>query len=239
MRYSKKMTGILLCLLPLILAFLIFLFVFKLNAGRMFFSIVLSLISIFLISVVQYFVPEIPFFSQKPLLNSLLKSLVLYGFVEEFFKAFVMFFQPLNVKLKKSDGNFEKQKISVRDFLFLSLFLGLSLGCFESIVYFFYHLQIADSQGAEFLYGKILIRIFSSDLIHFFTGGLCGLFVFECKNHKIKISYFLWAVFLHGFYDFFALFENSFKIFSLAVIILSAVECRIKYISNFGEKQTE
>jgi hypothetical protein len=36
-------------------------------------------------------------------------------------------------------------------------------------------------------------------------------------------------VLLHGIYDFFAGFANSLRWFSVAVVLMSIIECRIKY----------
>jgi RsiW-degrading membrane proteinase PrsW (M82 family) len=111
--------------------------------------------------------------------------------------------------------------------------LGLSLGCFESLVYLFDRLQIANNRGAQVLYHLVFLRIFTTDLIHMACAGLCGLFVISKRynNQKLKNSYLFLAILLHGIYDFFAGFQNNLKYFSFLVVLLAIIECRVKYTS--------
>ena len=143
---------------------------------------------------------------------------MIYGFVEELIKMFMTVLLP-------------HKKSSTLQFLFLAFLMGISLGCFESVVYFLDHLQKANTRGAQLLYGQIFMRIFTSDIIHLTCAGLGGLFVVSCRQKKVKVSIFVFSVILHGFYDFFAGFANFFKYFSFIVILLAIVECRIKYLS--------
>ena len=153
----------------------------------------------------------------------MLKSLIIYGLVEELFKTIVL----VPVLSTKSI----KEEYSAIQLLFLSFLLGLSLACFESLVYLFDRLQIANNKGAQLLYHHIFLRIFTSDLIHMSCAGLCGLFVISKRfnNNKSKISYLFLAILLHGIYDFFAGFQNNLKYFSYFVVLLALIECRVKY----------
>ena len=219
------MVGIALCFVPLIIAVLLFRFTFKLKISHQLIAILLGLLAVLPISFIQYFLPDIPFIASMPLLKTLLKSLILYGLVEELIKMIVAI--PLPHK--------EYTKLS---FLFLAFVMGLALGCFESVVYYFDHLQKANTKGAELLYGMIAARIFSSDLIHMSCMGLSGLFLYSKREKETQISCFIMAVLLHGIYDFFAGFSNNLKWFSIAVVLLSIAECRIKYISQQKGKET-
>ena len=210
--------GIILCFLPLIIALVIFTFGFKLNFFHQIVAVLIGLLTVIPISFIQFFLPDIPFLLQFPLWHTLFKSLVIYGFVEELIKMLMTVLLP-------------HKKSSTLQFLFLAFLMGISLGCFESVVYFLDHLQKANAKGAQLLYSQIFMRIFTSYIIHLTCAGLGGLFVVSCRQKKVKVSIFVFSVILHGFYDFFAGFANFFKYFSFIVILLAIVECRIKYLS--------
>ena len=221
--------GIALCFLPLILAILIFSTAFKLKLFHQLIAVLLGLAAVLPISVIQYFMPAIPGLNLSLVLRALLKSLLLYGLVEELFKTLVIFILPH--KLYDSDLENDASENGRLSFLLLAFVTGLSLGCFESVVYYFDHLQIANSRGATLLYGQIAVRIFTADIIHMTCTGLCGLFVYSCRNKPRHLSCLVAAVFLHGIYDFFAGFSNGLRWFALAVVLMSIAECRIKYTS--------
>jgi len=212
-----------LCFVPLLFAFCLFTFVFKLKISHQLLAILLGLIIVFPISVIQYVVPTTNVFQNMPIVGTMLKSLIIYGLVEELFKTIVL----VPVLSTKSI----KEEYSALQLLFLSFLLGLSLACFESLVYLFDRLQIANNKGAQLLYHHIFLRIFTSDLIHMSCAGLCGLFVISKRynNNKSKISYLFLAILLHGIYDFFAGFQNNLKYFSYLVVLLALIECRVKY----------
>lgn len=212
-----------LCFVPLLFAFCLFTFVFKLKISHQLLAILLGLAIVFPISVIQYVVPTTNVFQNMPIVGTMLKSLIIYGLVEELFKTIVL----VPVLSTKSI----KEEYSAIQLLFLSFLLGLSLACFESLVYLFDRLQIANNKGAQLLYHHIFLRIFTSDLIHMSCAGLCGLFVISKRynNNKSKISYLFLAILLHGIYDFFAGFQNNLKYFSFLVVLLALIECRVKY----------
>ena len=223
--------GIALCFLPLIIAILIFSTAFKLKLFHQLIAVLLGLAAVLPISVIQYFMPAIPGLNLSLVLRALLKSLLLYGLVEELFKTLVIFILPH--KLYDSDLENDASENGRLSFLLLAFVTGLSLGCFESVVYYFDHLQIANSRGATLLYGQIAVRIFTADIIHMTCTGLCGLFIYSCRHKKAKVSLLIIAVVIHGIYDFFAGFATTSNLrwFSIAVVLMSLVECRIKYTS--------
>jgi RsiW-degrading membrane proteinase PrsW (M82 family) len=214
--------GIVLCFVPLILAIVFFTFGFKVKITHQLIAILLGLAAVLPISVIQYFIPSIPGIILSPVLRALLKSIFLYGLVEEVLKTIILL--PLPHKMYDSaDGR--------GAFLMLAFVAGLSLGCFESVVYYFDHLQMANNRGATLLYGQIAVRIFTSDIIHMMCTGLCGLFVYSCRNKPRHTSCLIAAILLHGFYDFFAGFSGNMRWFSIAVVLMTIAECRIKYTS--------
>ena len=172
----------------------------------------------------MYFIPSISGIVLSPVLRALLKSIFLYGLVEEVLKTIILL--PLPHKMYDSTEGCGRQT-----FLLLAFVAGLSLGCFESVVYYFDHLQMANSRGATLLYGQIAVRIFTSDVIHMMCTGLCGLFVYSCRNKPRHVSCLVAAILLHGFYDFFAGFSGNMRWFSIAVVLMTIAECRIKYTS--------
>ena len=217
---------VILCFIPLIAAFLIFVFALKQKAGQLCIAILLGLAAVLPISVIQFFLPSLNMLTSMPILREILKSLLLYGLVEEILKC--VFILPLPKKDK-----------SAFDFLLLAFTMGLALGCFESIVYYLDHLQLANNRNATLLYGPIFARIFSSDIIHMTCTGLCGLFIYSIRNKKTCITSLLSAVFLHGLYDFFAGFQNGLRWFAIASILLAIAECRLKYGAVAGDEEME
>ena len=217
---------VILCFIPLIAAFLIFVFALKQKAGQLCIAILLGLAAVLPISVIQFFLPSLNILTSMPILREILKSLLLYGLVEEILKC--VFILPLPKKDK-----------SALDFLLLAFAMGLALGCFESIVYYLDHLQLANNRNATLLYGPIFARIFSSDIIHMTCTGLCGLFIYSIRNKKTCITSLLSAVFLHGLYDFFAGFQNGLRWFAIASILLAIAECRLKYGAVAGDEEME
>ena len=209
---------VILCFIPLIAGILIFIFAFKINPGHLSIAVLLGLAAVLPISVIQFFLPSFNILTSMPILREILKSLLLYGLVEEILKC--VFVLPLPKKDK-----------SALEFLLLAFTMGLALGCFESIVYYLDHLQMANNRNATLLYGQIFARIFSSDIIHMTCTGLCGLFIYSIRNKHTFISCLLSAVFIHGVYDFFAGFQNALRWFAVAAILLAIAECRLKYTS--------
>lgn len=220
--------GIFFCFLPLMI-FLIFTSSYiKLKLSKSFLTILLSLIAVLPISLIQFFFLNANIFSTQTILVILLKSILIYGLIEEGLKFCILFLLPKNNLLSnKVDSNEE----SPLPFLFLSFLLGLTIGCFESVIYFFDNLAKSQEIGGEFLFGLIFVRIFSSVIIHTSCAGLCGLFIYAKRQKKIKISMLIYPILLHGLYDFFACFQNSLRLFAIPVVILAIMECRIKYKS--------
>ena len=178
------MIGIVLCFLPIIIAIVIFTVAFKLKFTHELLACLFGLIAVLPISFIQYFLPGIPGLQNTPVLQALLKSVLLYGLVEELLKMVLLFPIP-------------HKNSTALQFLLLSFLMGLALGCFESVVYYFDHLQIASNKGAQLLYGQIALRIFSSDLIHMTCTGLSGLFVFTCKDKNKKLDNKIILLFLN------------------------------------------
>ncbi|MBE6352657.1 MAG: PrsW family intramembrane metalloprotease [Treponema bryantii] len=214
--WEDILIGLLACFIPLFICFFVLLFKFKLKITHLLLAILFGLIAILPISFIQYFIPDFKLFFTNQILGQLIKSFLLYGFIEEIFK--MLFLLPLT-----------KNKTEIKDFLLIALMLGLSLGCFETAVYYFDHLNMATTKGASLLYGQIFVRIFTADIIHIACSILNGLFVYSIKSNKKKVSILVMSILIHGIYDFFAGFQGGFKIFSIFVVLLAIIECRVKY----------
>ena len=87
--FLKLAISILICFVPLIAGFLIFFLKAKIKLLHLLIAIVLGLVAIFPSSIIQFFIPSDAFTttSGNLVFFSLLKSLLMYGFLEEIFKA--------------------------------------------------------------------------------------------------------------------------------------------------------
>ncbi|MCR4579088.1 MAG: PrsW family intramembrane metalloprotease [Treponema sp.] len=220
--------GIILCFIPLIIALLVFTLTKRLKFTHQLLAILFGLVAVIPISFLQFFIPDLSGLFKSPILFSIIRSLILYGLIEEALKTALIL--PLPHKT-----------YSCFNFLMLAFLMGLALGCFESVVYFFDHMQTAKAKGAQLLFLPIFLRIFTSDIIHVTCTGLGGLFIWSCRNvyggkKSPRISILITAILLHGFYDFFAGFNNNLRWFSAAVILLAIMECRIKYTALSGDE---
>lgn len=224
--------GIIICFIPLLLAVLILSLTKKVRFTHQLVAILLGLLAVIPISFIQFFIPDFSGLFHSPILFSLLQSIILYGLIEEAFKTALIV--PLPHK-----------NMTCLNFLLISFVMGLALGCFESVVYFFDHLQKARNKGADLLFTQIFLRIFTSDIIHLTCTGLGGLFIWSCRagrescgRKRGRFSILITAILVHGFYDFFAGFTNGLRWFSGAVVLLAIAECRIKYMSLQGDENT-
>ncbi|MCF0242395.1 MAG: PrsW family intramembrane metalloprotease [Treponema sp.] len=215
-----------LCFIPVVICFFIFTFCFKLKILHQLVALVLALICVLPISVVQYFLGMVPFFHSNKLILILVKSILLYGLVEEGMK-----FGFCNVLPSKN--------LSLRNFLFLSFFMGMSLGCFESVIYFLDNIQkVSGGIGeSEIIYPVLFTRMITADLIHAACAGLLGIFIFEAREKNYHILLLIMPVVIHGVYDFFACWNSWLKFFSIAVMLYALIECRVRYsMYNIEEK---
>ena len=195
--------------LPLLCIFVIFRFAisgFKVRYGLL--AILLGLLSLVPIVIIQSFVRNLPVFTSNTLFAALITVMLFNGLIEESVKMGTLFLLPV-------------KKINFPTFFALSLVAGLALGCFETVIYLF--------SG----YLDIEVRTATAVVMHCLCSGLSGISVWLWKNpgEKKKKSWapWLWAVILHGSYNFFAGFSGFYRWFSLATIMLTALESRIWY----------
>jgi RsiW-degrading membrane proteinase PrsW (M82 family) len=214
--------AIALCFVPYIFVFLLFHFAVHVKIMTELWSSLLGLLAVVPITFIQFYIAGIPFFNSGRWSSELFKAILFNGLIEELLKMAVLFLIP-------------SKKLTLGRFFACALLCGLSLGCFESVIYFLQHLQSANSRGAVLLYEQIFIRMFTTDILHMFCAGLAGLFVWSVKQHKTDVMAIIYPVIIHGLYNFFALFDE-YRWFALAAILFAAVQCRIRYVNMKEDK---
>jgi hypothetical protein len=212
-----------LCFVPYIVIFLLIKTIGHIKITIGLFASLLGLLAVLPITFLQFYIAEIPVFKGGGWSSELLKAILFNGLIEESLKMAVLFLLP-------------SKKNTLGKFFGCALLCGLSLGCFESAIYFLQHLQHANALGASLLYKEIFIRMFTTDFLHMFCAGLSGLFVWSVKHHKTDAMAIAYPVLLHGLYNFFALYDY-FHWFAVVAILFAAVECRIRYTNQEEEKK--
>lgn len=212
-----------LCFLPYVLCFVFFKAFSSIKISTELIASVLGLIAVFPIAFLQFitndFLPLQDFFLTHGIVSVLLKMILCYGLIEECLKLVFMLFIP-------------KKALSFNNFFMATLLCGLCLGCFESVLYFLHHLETATQQGAELVYYLIFARIFSANLIHTFCAGLSGIFIWSCISKQIDVLSPIFAILLHGLFDYFTSLESNLKWFSVVVILFLIIEVHIRYEKN-------
>lgn len=211
---------LLLCFVPLIAVFLIFKFTLKTKTVYQLFSVLFGLLAVLPITFLQFYLDGFSWFNSNKWISVFLKAIIFNGLIEEMLKMVFLFLLP-------------SRKMTLGQFFTCALLCGLTLSCFESIVYFLKDLQQANATGAQLLYNKIFIRMITSDLIHTFCTGLAGLFVWSIKNKWCDICALILPVIFHGLYNLFTQYTPAvswFSWFAFAAILFAALECRIHYV---------
>ena len=145
-----------LCFIPLILIFVLSTFFTKLKISTGIISVLFALLSVIPITFIQYllteFLPSDFFSSKNGIFFLFVKVLFFAGFLEESLKFLILFLFP-------------SKKLNLKQFMAAALIFGITLGCFESAVYYLNSLHRAQIRHAELIYSLIFTRMISSDLI--------------------------------------------------------------------------
>lgn len=217
-----------LCFVPYVLLFVISKFFCKVKVSTCLIASVLGLLSVVPIIFLQFVFAEVVQVEKKLEMGAFfvlfLSCLIYNGLLEEGIKMVCLFGIP-------------SKKLELKEFFMASLLFGMILGCFESSIYFLQHLQNVNSRGGELLYSILFVRMFSSDLIHTFCAGLSGLFVWGIKNKKFSLMPLVYAIVIHGVFNFFRHFDGGIKYFSYVAILFAIIECRVKYVNFSSKKQ--
>lgn len=209
----------LLCLVPLVTTFLLLaILVPGISVLREFLAVLAGLLAFVPIVILQFLFLNlrIEMLMRTNLFLSIIHSLIFFGLIEEGVKA-------ASLLVLKSRGE------SLRNFFAYSILAGMALGCFESVVYLLTAVGTRPQVSAEFLQ-MIFLRMATALVIHALCAGLGGLCIFYSKNIRRNFSPLVFAIVIHGIYDFFAANAYPLKYFSVAVILLAVLECRIFYL---------
>ncbi|MDE5898308.1 MAG: PrsW family intramembrane metalloprotease [Treponemataceae bacterium] len=210
-----------LCFAPFLLCFLLFRFAFRLRLSTELAAGLLGLLAVLPIAFMQLFLEQ-SVFQDGMIVGGIsgtlfLRALFFNGLIEEAVKVVFLFFIP-------------SKRLSFREFFLAGLLFGICLGSFESAAYFLTHLQQANGRGAELLYHLIFVRMASSDVIHACCAGLGAVFVRAVRSRKAYVAPLVFAVLIHGIFDFFAGFDGILRWFSAGAVLLGILECRICFM---------
>ena len=183
-------------------------------------SCVLALLTVIPTSLLQFYILALPIFTAYTFVSVMITAILFNGLIEESMKMLFLCLMP------------HKKQILATFFCCVILY-GLTVGGFESVIYVVKRFQEIQGQtGKELVLQLLLKRIFSAQAIHVFCAGLSGLYIWNFRRHKRNIMPFVYAVLLHGIYNFFASFTSLYHWLSIIAILFAAVECRIFYVSS-------
>lgn len=209
--------------LPLLLCGAVFYYYAKMSLKEELVSCLFGLLAVIPIIVIKLLLCELfpdsydPFAADKISFSSLLsENLIFAGLVEELMKALFIALIP-------------HKKIEFRNFFMASILCGLAVGCFESVTYVLNFILASKGTGAEPVWSLIFVRMISSDFLHALCAGLSGIFVYSIKTKKIDFVPIIYAIFIHGIYDFFECFKIKIHWFSVAALLFAVFECRVHY----------
>jgi len=192
------------CLVPLFLTCIVFLILLKkLSPLHMFLALGLGLLAIIPVTLLQFFLMNLPIFTSQTLLSVLVITFIYNGLIEESTKMTLGLLLPA----KKMDFN---------SFVACGFLIGCAFGSFENVVYL-----IAGTKD-------ITLRFFTSLIIHSCCSGLSAIYIWSFRQRKTKISCFILAILLHGLYNFFASSER-FWWFSIVALIYAAVRLKFSF----------
>lgn len=203
-----------LCFIPLIAYFICFaLLSDEFKIGTAFLSILMGLLAVIPIAAAQFALEYFNLLSARTLIGLLVQAIVLNGLIEELLKAVVLL--PVNAK-----------KIKLSTFVFYSMLCGLSVGCFETVIYLI--------SG----YMNIGLRMITAVLIHTFCTGLGGIFIYSIKIKKTRIWPIILAVLLHGIFNYFSYFSSPLRFFCIAVVLFAMWEVGLQYKNTLPEEES-
>lgn len=206
MNTSVIVSSILICFIPLIAVYLSFVLLIKgFSWWRGLVACLCGVVAVIPIAGIQFLMQKKGFNSVNSLSMVLLSAIVLNGFVEETIKMAIQFCIPAG-------------KVELKEFFADGILTGLTLACFESLVYLI--------SG----YDQIGLRLITAVVIHVTCAGLSSLMVYSIKHDKrAYIIPYIFAVVLHGIYNYFAGFDGWVRYFSIAVILVAVIECATRY----------
>lgn len=210
--------AIILCFIPFVAVFILLkILIDEISIVKELIACALGLLALIPITILQYSFGDFFQIKGQTFFVLLFRAILLYGLIEEGFKCAVLCLMPV-------------KKVSLKEIFWYGLLAGLFLGSFESVIYVLSSIQKASLHSGTILLNLIYIRTFTSILIHAFAAGLLAMFVYSVKNRNIRFSALVYAILLHGLYDFFAIMPKPMNNFSYVIILLLLLECRITYV---------
>ena len=180
----------------------------------------LALVTVIPTSLIQFYVLSLPVFTGYTFASVMITAILFNGLIEETMKMLFLCLLP------------QKKQILSTFFCCVVLY-GLTVGGFESVIYIIKKFQEIQGQGGKEIVVRLLIdRIFTAQAIHLFCALLSSLYIWNFRRHKKNIMPFVYAVLLHGIYNFFASFNSMYHWLAVIAILFAAVECRIFYIAS-------
>lgn len=234
---GDSLAPIILSFIPFIACFILFaILVEGITVIKELISSLIGLLAVVPIAFIQLYVGGTPFFRGGSFWAIIFKNLIFIGLVEEFIRFIFLFFIP-------------GKKEEIRVFFCYAILAGLILGSFETVIYVLSEIKEAKEfvniNGGEIVLHTIYLRMVTALVIHTLCAGLLGLSVYSIKNKKPHFAPIVYAIIIHGLYDFFtSLRINQFQdvnnskmlsniltiAFPLIIIVLAISECRLWYI---------
>jgi hypothetical protein len=197
--------SVLLCFVPLaVVSVLCKRLVRGLKIQQVFLAAVLGLLALIPTVLLQFVVQAFPVFQNGQLIAILLTAFLFNGLIEESIKMCAVSALP-----GKNTG--------LPAFAALGAILGLTFGSLEAVVYLI---------GGQ---RNIILRLCTAGVIHTVCALLSSQSVWAWKEKRNRPLPFVYALLVHGVYDFFARFSGGFWWFSLAAVGFGAIECRVWY----------
>lgn len=214
--FNALILPLIICIVPILFFAVLLIAGPKIKFWRVLFAVLLGIVAFFPVQLVDEYVVRqlIPYYYPTRI------AFISWVVLAELFKGGVLV--PLSAK-----------KNSTLHFLLLAMLAGLTFGCGQSFVEYLNEASKAFSKGAQLLWLPLILRFILIDLINMACAGLAGLFIYTCKMKKPKWLLVLYPFVLRALFEFFNV-KLEIKWFSIAVVLLALLECRIKYkaISN-------
>lgn len=181
---------------------------------------VLALATVIPTSLIQFYVLGLLSFDVSTFASVMITAILFNGLIEESMKMLFICLIP--------------QKKQVLGAFFCCVILyGLTVGGFESVIYVVKKFQEIQGQGGKEIVVRLLLgRTFSAQAVHVFCAGLSGLYIWNFRHRRKSVMPFLYAVLLHGIYNFFVGLTSMYRWLAVIAILFAAVECRIFYVSS-------
>ncbi|MGP1459601.1 MAG: PrsW family glutamic-type intramembrane protease [Treponema sp.] len=204
------------CFLPFLAGFFLYKWLFQSAFSTGLIASLLGLAPVLPIAFIQFSLFDSLNAAERAGAGVFIRMMIYNGLIEEFIKALLLFALPV-------------KKIRFQAFFGAALLSGLCLGCLESMIYVLEYMQKTHTSASNLVYSILLARIFSADAVHMLCAGLGGLFVYSFKTNRTSFMPIVFAVLVHGLYDFFIYLGKPLHYFAAAAILFAAVECRVRY----------